>query len=143
MPCYLHVLTCVCLSVQYVLKQGYLTKAPDLERGGGALRRWRRRWFVLHEDGEVIYCENEKVSVVVCVVVCVCGVCMCVCVYTHACVSVSYRVGDDSHVSHMKPAYIIQKDNRDNWGGGCIYLGVCHTARHWMPLSVTAAACAD
>ena len=56
---------CVCWSVQIVLKQGYLTKAPDLERGGGALRRWRRRWFVLQEDGEVIYYENDKVSVCV------------------------------------------------------------------------------
>ena len=55
----------VCLSVcvQYVLRQGYLTKAPDLERGGGGFKRWRRRWFVLHEDGEVIYFENDKVSV--------------------------------------------------------------------------------
>lgn len=51
----------VLVHVQYVLKQGYLTKAPDLERGGGAIRRWRRRWFVLHEDGEVIYYENDKV----------------------------------------------------------------------------------
>lgn len=52
---------CVFACVQRVLKQGYLTKAPDLERGGGALKRWRRRWFVLNDDGEAIYYENDKV----------------------------------------------------------------------------------
>ena len=52
---------CVFVRVQRVLKQGYLTKAPDLERGGGALKRWRRRWFVLYDDGEAIYYENDKV----------------------------------------------------------------------------------
>ena len=52
---------CIFVRVQRVLKQGYLTKAPDLERGGGALKRWRRRWFVLYDDGEAIYYENDKV----------------------------------------------------------------------------------
>ena len=66
-----------------------------------------------------------------CVCVCVCVVCVCVCV----CVCL---VGDGSHVSRMKPAYVIQWDSswRGGGGGGCG--GV--TVVRWMPLPVTAGA---
>jgi hypothetical protein len=45
-----------------IVKEGYLTKAPDLSSGGVVPKKWKRRWFVLSSDGHLTYSEDNKAS---------------------------------------------------------------------------------
>ncbi|XP_065826368.1 golgin subfamily A member 6-like protein 22 isoform X2 [Oscarella lobularis] len=42
------------------LKEGFLTKAPDLSTKSAFSKKWKKRWFVLKSDGEMNYYEDEK-----------------------------------------------------------------------------------
>lgn len=44
------------------LKEGYLTKAPDLTKGASGFKKWKTRWFILYSDGEFSYSENDKAN---------------------------------------------------------------------------------